>query len=230
MSITPFRPVGVGAATQAYNVFQVTFSQALSDIPLLTAYDDFNITTNNNTLFLGTTNSGNQPMIAAVAGKQGVTSYPALSGSPSGWFPASQSLSYTPLGTPNLLNGSLGAGVNLDTTATLSGGSVTFNLSYKYFNDLTTLATMDGVVICQYQYTGALPTATFYGNQSPGTESVPSWTPLIPQSAGVAPVVGTTTQIRPCDSNKGASGTGTYTQTIPAVGATFPQEIWLKNY
>lgn len=225
--ITPFRPIGAGASNQAYNVFKITFSQALADVPVLSAYDDYTITTALNTLFVGTTGSANLPLIAAVSGIQGTTSYPSLSGSPSGWFPASAYVGNAPMGTPNFLKGSV-YGILLSASAPLAGGSVTFNLGYKLWNDLTTLSSMAGVVICQYQYTGAIPTPTFFGNS--GTELAPNWTPLVPYATGVAPASGDTTQIRPCDTGKGANGDLTYRQTIPVTGAVFPAEIWAKNY
>ncbi len=228
--ITPFKPVGIGGDTTAYNVIKISFSQALSDRPILTAYDDYTLSTNNNTLFAGTAGSGNHPLIAAVSGQSGTTAYPALSGSPSGWFPSGPSGSgNTGQGTPNYLDGSTD-GIYLSDSTNIPGvgGAVTFNLAYKFWSDLTTLDTMDGVIVCVYQYTGALPTVTFSGNS--GTEGVPVWTPLVPYAGGASPVSGDTTQIRPCDTGKGATGDATYRQTIPSAGAVFPQEIWAKNF
>ena len=242
----PFKPVGIGAAIQAYNVFQITFSQALSDIPFLTGFDDFNITTAGNTLFAGTTDapsggapagSGNKPLIAAIAGIQGSTAYPALvvttGNATPNWFPdTSNGVGNTAIGIANHLNGSTD-GINLSSAPPGLGGTVTFNLAYKFWQDLTTLSTMNGVVVCQYQYTGAAPTVTWAANKAPGTEVSPSWTPLVAYAAGVAPVSGDTTQIRPCDPLKGdpgGGGDGTYRQTIPSTGAVFPGEIWVKNF
>lgn len=231
--ITPFRPVGIGADQQAYNVFKITFDQALSDIPILTAYDDYTIASNSNTLFAGTTPSTPPdgtplPLIAAVSGKQGTTAYPGFLGSPSGWFPSTAQGPNAPVGTPNFLQGASN-NIYLDTTAPGPGhDSVTFNLAYKFFKNLSTFSTVDGVIICQYQYTGSAPAVTFYGNSN--TEVSPSWTPLVPYATGIAPVSGDTTQIRPCDTGKGADGDSTYRQTIPSTGGVFPQEIWAKNY
>jgi hypothetical protein len=228
--ITPFRPNGIGAdTTNAYNVLKISFDQSLSDIPILTAYDDYNISTVNNTLFIGTVDSGNKPLIAAVSGINGVSStyFNPLS-VPPGWFPASAYGGNAPRGTANFLNGGTD-GILLDTTATVSGTGLTFNLGYKIWQDLTTLATMSGVVICRYQFTGqAAPNVSVYGNS--GSQGSPSWTLLVPYATGTPPVIGDLTQIRPCDTGKGFSGDGTYRQTIPSPTAVFPAEIWLKNY
>ena len=61
----PFRPVGVGAVA-AMKVFRINFSQALSQIPELHAWDDFNLNTVTGKIFTGTTVNGNKPMLGAI--------------------------------------------------------------------------------------------------------------------------------------------------------------------
>ena len=61
----PFKPVGVGAIA-AKNVFRVNFSQALSAIPELHAWDDFNLNSVAGKIFTGTTVNGDKPMLGAI--------------------------------------------------------------------------------------------------------------------------------------------------------------------
>lgn len=219
--ITPFVPVGIGQQ-QAIKVFKVTFSTALSDIPRLTAYDDYIVSTTVNTIFTGTTYIS-YPMIAGVGGIQPDST---------AWFPTTPTLGDTTVGVPNMLKGSV-YGVDLTTTSPGAGDSVYFNIGYKIPYDVTTLASMSHIVLIEYQYTGSAPSVAFYGNKSPGTESSPNWVSLDSLASGTAPSSGNVTQIRPCDSGKGSiggGGDGSFRLSIPQVNYTFPGEIWMIDY
>lgn len=217
MSITPFKPVGVGMQN-AINVFRITFSQALSDIPRLTAYNNYNADTTSNTIFSGTAYVA-YPMIAAVGG---------VAPGVSEWYPATPVVGDTIVGTPNMLQGSTNR-IRLSSSVPGAGSSVVFNIGYKIPYDVTTLATMSHILACEYQYTGSAPTLTFQANQSPGTEGSPNWTTIDSLAAGTAPTPGNVTQIRPCDTGKGNDGDATYRMSIPNSGTSYPQEVWLKN-
>lgn len=225
MPITPFQPTGIGGDSSAINVIRITFTQALSDIPKLTAYDDYNANTINHTIFMGTPNSGSKPLIAAVSKNQP---------SPN-WFPTGNDENgYMSAGAANYLQGATD-GIYLDLTAPVQNGYVYFNLAYKIPTDVTTSSTMGAAIVCEYQYTGTAPTLVFEGNT--GTETSPIWNasgynPLFAQTTGTLPSPGNTTQIRPCDAGKGdpsSGGDGSYRLTIPAVSSTYPEQIWLKN-
>ena len=218
MAITPFRPVGIGM-TNSVQVFRITFSNSLSDIPRLTAYDTYTADSTTNTIFSGTAYVA-YPMIAAVG-----DTAPGVSD----WFPATPVVGDTTVGVPNMLKGSTNR-IRLSSSAPGAGGSVVFNIGYKIPYDVTTLATMSHILACEYQYTGPAPTLTFQGNQSPGTEGSPNWTTIDSLAAGTAPTPANVTQIRPCDTGKGNDGDATYRMSIPNSGQAYPQEIWLKNY
>jgi hypothetical protein len=223
---TPFKPVGIGNVN-AVNVVQVSFSQALSSIPFVTAYDNYNASTFTHVLFTGSAGNGNLSMIAAVGGTA-----PGVAV----WFPTVAVAGNTVAGTPNFLKGTTN-GANISSIVPGAGGTGVFNLGYRFPSDITAVLNasgdMDCAILCQYQYTGAAPTITWNANKSPGTEGAPSWSAIVPYTTGSAPVVGDTTQVRPCDTgtgDPGSGGDGTYRQTIPSSGQAYPNEIWVKNY
>lgn len=217
--ITAFKPIGVGANTAAINVFRISFSTALSDIPKLRAYDSYSADTTANTILIGTAYLA-YPMVAAIGGT-------APGATP--WFPASPTPGDTNAGTANMLKGTT-YGIKLALSAPGAGGNVVFNLAYKFPYDVTTLATMEHVVVCEYQYTGAAPTVTFAGNKTPGTEGSPNWVSLDSLAIGTVPSSGNVTQVSPCDTGKGGDGDATYRASIPSSGTAFPDEIWVRDF
>jgi len=215
MSITPFKPTGIGAVA-AMNVFKITFSEALSTNPKLMAWDDYTMLTVANDIIAGTAGSGNLSMIGGI----GLTSAPAA-----GWFPSAET-GGSAVNTGSLLNGNTGFAL-LSSTAPVAGGSVYFNLNYKIPSDVEPTDSMNHVIAVEYQYTGATPTVVWFANE--GTEGSPSWTQLQAGFKGSAPIAGDT-EIRPCNAGEGNDGTQTYKLSIPASGSTYPEEVWLKNY
>lgn len=214
--ISPFKPAGIGM-TDTVNVFKVTFSQSLSDIPILTAYDDYNVSSVSNTIFSGTA-SLPIPLLAGVGGTA-----PGVAD----WYPATASEGNSTAGTPNVLKATVN-GCKLSTTTPTAGVSVLFNIGYKFPYDVTTLATMGHIIAIEYQYTGTVPNLTFYGNS--GTVGTPTWTTIDTLPSGTAPSTNNVTQIRPCDTGRGNDGDTTYRQAIPQTGTTYPDEIWLTNF
>lgn len=214
MSITPFKPTGIGQVA-AMNVFKVTFSQTLSTNPKLMAWDDYTMLTVNNTVIAGTSGSGFLSMIGGI----GLTSAPSAS-----WFPSAESAA-TAVNSASLLNGNSGYCL-LSSAPPSAGESVYFNLDYKIYSDLEPSDTMEHVIAIEYQYTGNTPTVSWYGNE--GTEGSPSWTALQSGTKGSAPISGDT-EIRPANSGEGYDGTATYKLSIPNSGSSFVEEIWLKD-
>jgi hypothetical protein len=220
----PFKLANAGANGSAYGVFKINFSTSLSDIPILSSWDEgVNLDTTANTIFVGTTVNTFKPMMAAISGIPNV-SLPATP-----WFPPSGTAGNSNTMVANFLNG-VTNGIKLASSSSLDGaGNVFFNLAYKFPSDVVTLSSMSSVVACQHQYTGGVPTVTFYGNDG-GTEASPSWTALVSVTGGTSSTVGVTSKIQPTDSGRGATGDGTYRVTIPQSGSSYPGELWVKLY
>lgn len=217
MAIAPFKPTGIGCTNNTINVFKITFSQATSDVPALTAYNAYDTSASTNTIFTGTT-SFITPMIAATS---------KIAPGSAAWFPTSTVVGDTIAGTPNHLKGDT-ARVSLDTTALGAGNSVYFNIGYKIPYDVTPFSTMDHVLMVIYHYTGATPSLSFYANT--GTEGTPIWTSIDSLSSATAPTTNNVTKIKCCDAGRGSNGDSTYRQTIPVSGVKVPDEIWMTNY
>lgn len=215
--MTPFQPVGIGQ-NAAKNVFKVTFSQDLSTIPKLKAFDDYNMDSVANTLFVGTAANGYKSLIGGI----GCTVAPSAS-----WWPSTE-IEGVAVDGASLLNGNSGFCLLASSTPE-ADDSVYFNLDYNIPYDLEPSDNTNHVVGIEYQYTGTTPTVTWYGNDG-GSEGSPSWTQLQPGLKGSAPI-DTDTEIRPCNAGEGATGTAQYKLGIPqqSVGSIFPDQIWLKD-
>ncbi|KKL18402.1 hypothetical protein LCGC14_2475890 [marine sediment metagenome] len=203
----PFEPVGIGQVA-AKNVFKITFSEDLSVIPELHAWDDFNLNTVANKVFTGTTVNSSKSMIGAV----GLNVAPGAS-----WWPGS-AVAGAAVNNASRLIGNTGY-CKLAASAP-SAGDVFFNFDYSFPDDVLPSDSMSFVFNFLYVFTGATPTITISGNDG-GTEGTPVWTALTTQPGGTN---GTATVLRPSDT--GGSGSGD-TVTIPTSGEEFPDEIWL---
>jgi len=203
----PFRPVGIGQ-NAAKNVFRINFSEDLSDIPELHAWDDFNLNTVANKVFTGTTVNGNTPMIGAI----GADVAPSAAWYPAGLTPAAA------VNTASLLRGNDGY-INLSAAAPVAG-DVFFNFDFSFPSDVVPSDLMSFVTNFLFAFTGPVPTITWFANDG-GTEGAPIWTALTTQPGGVNAAA---TVIRPSDS--GGTGVGD-TVTIPAAGEIFPDEIFV---
>jgi hypothetical protein len=203
----PFKPVGIGAVA-AMNVLRITFSEALSAIPLLQAWDSFAMNTVVNKIFTGTTGNGSKPMIAAI----GCDEAPADS-----WWPADP-VPGAAVNVASRLKGGDGY-CELADAAPGAGGHVFFNFNFLFPEDVIPTDTLNFVLGLVYRYTGAAPSLTWAGNDG-GSEGAPSWTTLTSQPKGTN---GAATVLKPSDS--GGSGTGDQ-MTIPPSGEEHPDEIW----
>ena len=119
----PFKPVGIGQVA-AKQVFEINFSQALSVIPELHAWDDFNLNTVANKVFTGTTTNGSKSMIGAI----GLTTAPSAS-----WFP-SAAVAGSAVDVASLLIGNTGY-IKL-TAAAPAAGDVFFNFDFQFPDDV----------------------------------------------------------------------------------------------
>ena len=204
----PFKPVGIGQVA-AKNVFRVTFSTALSTIPELHAWDDFNLNTIANKVFTGTTVNTDLPMIGAI----GVDTAP-----PAAWWPAGLTVGAA-VNNASRLKGNAGY-CKLSATAPGAGGNIFFNFDYRFPSDVLPSDSMSFVFNILFTFTGATPTVTVAGNDG-GTEGVPIWTALTTQPGGTN---GSANVLRPSDS--GGDGVGD-TVTIPSSGQAHPPEIFI---
>ncbi len=203
----PFKPIGIGQVA-AKNVFKVNFSQDLSTIPELHAWDDFNLNTIANKVFTGTTVNTNLPMIGAI----GLDAAPGAS-----WWPAGLTAGAA-VNNASRLKGNAGY-CKLSASAP-SAGDVFFNFDFKFPGDVLPSDSMSFVFNFLYTFTGATPTVTISGNDG-GTEGTPVWTALTTQPGGTN---GSANVLRPSDS--GGDGVGD-TVTIPSSGEAFPDEKWI---
>ena len=188
---------------------RILFSQALSAIPALHAWDNYNLNSVANKVFTGTTTNGSKSMIGAI----GADVAPGAS-----WWPAS-AVNGAAVNNASRMIGNTGW-CKLSTGNPGLGDSVYFNFDFKFPDDVTPTDTMSFCLSVLYRYTGAVPTVTWYGNDA-GTEGSPIWTSLTDQPKATN---GAATVIRPSDA--GGDGSGDLV-TIPASGEEFPAEIWL---
>ena len=206
MSI-PFRPVGVGQVA-AFHVFRINFSEALSAIPELHAWDDFNLNTATHRIFTGTAGNSTKPMIGAI----GADAAPSAS-----WWPTTL-VAGAALNNASRLKGN-------DGYCLLAGSSpganddVFFNFDFSFPSDALPADTYSFCLSVLYKFTGDVPSVTWYGNDA-GSEGTPIWTSLTGQPKGNN---GAATVIRPSDA--GGDGVGDVV-TIPPSSEAFPDEIW----
>jgi hypothetical protein len=206
----PNKVKGAGNNSAAQNVFKIVFSQALSSVPTLEAWDDDTFATVVKEMFAGTSGNGNKPFLSAVATTDAA---PA-----SAWKPASPAAGGA---TINRLKGNTNY-VNLAASPPALGGSVRFNLNWELPSDASvpSTTTMNGVLAVRYAYSGSAPTLTwqFNDNGAGGTEGAPQWTTITPGAAG--------SYIRPVDS--GATAATLYV-TKPLSSVADQGEIWVTS-
>lgn len=203
----PFRPVGIGQVA-AKNVFRINFSQALSAIPELHAWDDFNLNTVANKVFTGTAVNLNKPMIGAIGADIAPTA---------AWWPANL-VAGAAVNNASRLKGNDGYCL-LSAAAPLANGDVFFNFDFRFPSDVLPADTMAFALSLLYKFTGPVPSVTWFGNDG-GTELAPVWTALTTQPKGTSSAA---TVIRPSDA--GGDGVGDVV-TIPGSGEAHPAEIW----
>lgn len=211
MSITAFKPTGIGLV-DAINVFRITFSAALSSIPIITAYDNYQCNSYSGRVFVGSAYYPD-PYIAAVGG---------IAPGTAAWWPGAYA-GVRAAGTANRLKGRIYA-VAISSSVPGAGGYGYFNFAHRFPYDHTMGDSLAYVVVCEYQYTGSAPTITWQANNA-GTEATPIWSTIDSLASGVAPTPGNVTQLYTVDV--GAASTGTLGR--PSSGVYYG-DIWLKNY
>ena len=199
----PFRPVGVGAVA-AFHVFRINFSQALSAIPELHAWDDFNLNTVLGKIFTGTTVNGNKPMVGAIG---------ANVAPPANWWPANP-VAGAAVNVASRLKGTDGYSL-LSNAAPGANGDVFFNFNFSFPADVQPSDVISCALSVLYKFTGTTPTVTWYGNDG-GTEGVPVYTALTTQPKGTNAAA---TVIHPSDA--GGDGVSDVV-TIPPSAEDFP--------
>lgn len=204
----PFRVVGIGQVA-AMKVFRINFSEALSAIPELHAWDDYNLNSIANKIFTGTTVNGDKSMLGAI----GLSAAPGAS-----WWPAT-AVAGAAVDTASRLIGNDGY-CKLAASAPGAGGDVYFNFDFSFPDDVLPSDTMDFALAVVYKFTGSTPSVTWYGNDG-GTEGTAIWTALTTQPKATS---GAANKILPSDA--GGDGSGDVV-TIPASGENFPDEIWI---
>src|SRR3989304_2653063 len=112
----PNKATGAGTGSTAQNVFRITFSQALSAVPTLEAWDNSNFNTTTLEIFTGTAVNGTKPMLSAVSTTNGAPT--------SSWKPTTAAAGGA---TINRLKGNTNY-VNLAAAAPGAGDTVRFNL------------------------------------------------------------------------------------------------------
>lgn len=202
----PFIPTGIGQ-NAAKEVFKISFTEDLSQIPELHAWDTFTLDTVSNKVFTGTTVNGDVPMIGAI----GLTVAPGAS-----WYPASP-VAGAAVDSASLLIGN--TGFCLLSSGAPVAGDVFFNFDFSFPDDVLPGDTMSFVLVFLHIFTGATPVITWAANE--GTEGTPIYTALTTQPGGSS---GSATVIRPSDT--GGTGVGD-TVTIPTSGEIFPDEIFV---
>jgi hypothetical protein len=203
----PFRPVGIGAVA-AKNVFRINVSQALSAIPELHAWDDFNMNTVTGKVFTGTTVNSNKTMLGAI----GASVAPSAN-----WWPSAL-VAGSDVNVASRLKGNDGW-CKLSAAAPGANGDVFFNFNFSFPSDVSPSDVITAVLGLLYRFTGTTPSVTWYGNDG-GTEGTPVWTALTTQPKGTNAAA---TVIRPSDA--GGDGVGDVV-TIPPSSEAFPAEIW----
>lgn len=199
MAGAPYQIIGAGNNSTAQNVIGITYSQLLSSVPQLQAWDDATLTTYTRQVFAGTAGNSLKPMLSGVATSDGAPV--------SAWKPGAVTAGGAVInrlkGDVNFVNlnastpiagtlaGTVVAGfVGTDPTAGGGGnpgGTSRFNLVIEIPSDATVPSTiagggvapnvLDHVVVVRVTFTGSTPTIRWYGNSSTGTgtEGSPKW-------------------------------------------------------
>lgn len=158
-----------GTLNTNQNVLKITFSEATSTAPILTAWDDSNLNSVTNEILAGTSGTSNTSWLKAVE---------TTSGAPgSSWTSSTVSLddNSNPAGGPNALKGN-DRFVPCASTAS-AGSSKLFNIVCYVPSDANSGTSGHTFVLSiRYSYTGTEPTITFYANT--GSEASPTWTEI----------------------------------------------------
>jgi hypothetical protein len=203
----PNKATGYGNNSTAANVFQITFSQALSSAPRYEAYDGAvfpatgSATTTTNGIF--TAGSGTSGSMLSLVDT-------STAGPTSNWKPTNGSAGTA---NPNRMKGT-----SYYVTSTVTpgaGGVVKWNEVLEVPSTATTSTTMAHDLLVRYTYTGTAPSLTWAFNE--GTEGTPTWTTMTPGTNG----------LRHCRT--GTVSGGPYLADIPAAGTQDTTEGWVTT-
>lgn len=167
------------------NVFKFKFTEALSSIPVLKAYDAStafpitdSITSVSNDIFVGTVGNGLQPMLAAVDTCRVATPV-------TNWF--AQAVYGVAVATCLLRGDDSYLQFRYSLASLTANASVTFNLQAKIPSDATTELNMRHDYVFGFTYTGPAPNITMYANSETagGTEATPVWVAVVQNTYGI---------------------------------------------
>jgi hypothetical protein len=203
----PAKATGYGNNSTAANVFQITFTQALSSAPRYEAYDGAvfpatgSATTVTNGIF--TAGSGTSTSMLSLVDT-------STAGPSSNWKPVNGSAGSA---NPNRMKGT-----SYYVTSTVTpgaGGTIKWNEVLEVPSTATTSTTMAHDLLVRYTYTGTAPSLTWAFNE--GTEGSPTWTTMVPGTNG----------LRHCRT--GTVSGGPYLADIPAAGTQDTTEGWVTT-
>lgn len=217
------KPTGIGA-NAAKNVFKAVFSENLSAIPKLKAWDNYNMNSVLHKIFIGCSQNGDKPMVGGI----GLTTAPVA-----GWWVDTITMGAA-VNAASLLKGNTGF-CQLTAAAPDADEEMFFNINYKFPVPTGTPPNTDPkpsdswghVFAIEHEYTGSAPTLSAYANS--GTEAVPSWVALVLGLKGYAPSPGVA-RVRPVDAGNGPDGVNSMLFTFPDDVASHPDEIWVDEY
>lgn len=204
----PAKATGYGSAdAAATEVFQITFTTALSSAPRYEAYDGAvfpatgTATTVLNGIFIAGTGTSTS-MLGLADTNAGATAPGA------GWLPVN--------GTAGSAAVNRMKGTSYYVTAANTPGAagrITWNEVLEVPSTANTSTTMAHDLLVRYTYTGAAPTLAWGFNE--GTQATPSYTAMTPGTNG----------LRHCRT--GTVAGGPYLADIPAAGSQLTTEGWV---
>lgn len=206
----PNKALGYGNTSTAANVFQITFSTALSSAPRYEAYDGAvfpatgSATTTTNGIF--TAGAGTSTSMLSLVDT-------SSAGPTSNWKPLNGSAGSA---NPNRMKGT-----SYYVTATVTPGAgnvIKWNEVLEVPSTATTSTTMAHDLLVRYTYTGTAPSLTWaYNDPVAGSELTPSWVTMVPGTNG----------LRHCRT--GTVPGGPYLADIPASSTQDTTEGWITT-
>jgi len=213
-----YQQIPLAGNVAGQNVCRFVFTDnPSSDVPQITAWDDYNMNTTNKESLTGTAGNGNVSAICIASTHAGATT--------DGW---ATGLAMTPGGAfQNRVKGN-DSWVNLGTTAPDVGESRTFQIAVGVAYDFSPGTTGHDVVlgIKVFYTTANPPTVTLQVNTS-NSETTPNWVTVNMQNKGVA-------TMPPLPNTIYATGADSTTSSLdpvtkPESGEKFAEEYWIQT-
>ena len=215
MATYPFLVSGA-CASVAQNVFKVRFSQPLSSVPNLRAYDNANVfpatgagTATTYTIFQGSAGNSNKSMLYFADTTRGG---PAAS---TWWVGAVDSGA---LATIRMLGDVAYLQFRYSAASMVANASLNWNALVETPADVNPTMSRLHDIVCRYSFTSTIPTVLFFANNehAGGTEAVPVWGTITTDSQGV----------------RFSSAAGTNTSmlaNIPLAGVEITKKAWVAD-